>query len=149
MAWDINFDPQTNLVDVRVGYLRRKLGEPVIETVRGARYRLQGPASTTDRAGQARADLTTGPRTARPPSRSTAGSPSHKGTRFRQGHLSGPVGAENLRHQAIFVNHAPGAIAPPAQRAVLTRSIVAQAGTHHHEKPRERLVLHHGQRERA
>jgi DNA-binding response OmpR family regulator len=40
MAWDINFDPGTNLVDVYVGYLRRKLGEPVIETVRGAGYRL-------------------------------------------------------------------------------------------------------------
>ena len=41
MAWGINFDPQTNLVDVYVGYLRRKLGEPTIETVRGAGYCLQ------------------------------------------------------------------------------------------------------------
>jgi two-component system, OmpR family, response regulator len=41
MAWDMDFDPQTNLVDVYVGYLRRKLGEPVIETVRGAGYRLR------------------------------------------------------------------------------------------------------------
>jgi DNA-binding response OmpR family regulator len=41
MAWDINFDPGTNLVDVYVGYLRRKLGEPTIATVRGAGYRLQ------------------------------------------------------------------------------------------------------------
>jgi two-component system, OmpR family, response regulator len=41
MAWDINFDPQTNLVDVYVGYLRRKLGEPTITTIRGAGYRLQ------------------------------------------------------------------------------------------------------------
>lgn len=41
MAWGMDFDPQTNLVDVYVGYLRRKLGEPVIETVRGAGYRLQ------------------------------------------------------------------------------------------------------------
>jgi two-component system, OmpR family, response regulator len=40
MAWDMDFDPRTNLVDVYVGYLRRKLGEPVIETVRGAGYRL-------------------------------------------------------------------------------------------------------------
>jgi DNA-binding response OmpR family regulator len=38
MAWDIDFDPQTNLVDVYVGYLRRKLGEPTITTVRGAGY---------------------------------------------------------------------------------------------------------------
>jgi two-component system, OmpR family, response regulator len=41
MAWGMDFDPQTNLVDVYVGYLRRKLGEPVIETVRGAGYCLQ------------------------------------------------------------------------------------------------------------
>src|SRR5207249_6923182 len=41
MAWGMDFDPQTNLVDVYVGYLRRKLGEPSIATVRGAGYRLQ------------------------------------------------------------------------------------------------------------
>ena len=46
MAWDITFDPGTNLVDVYVGYLRRKLGETVIQTVRGTGYRLcaDGPA---------------------------------------------------------------------------------------------------------
>jgi DNA-binding response OmpR family regulator len=38
MAWGMDFDPQTNLVDVYVGYLRRKLGEPLIQTVRGAGY---------------------------------------------------------------------------------------------------------------
>jgi len=43
MAWGMAFDPQTNLVDVYVGYLRRKLGEAVIETIRGAGYRLQTP----------------------------------------------------------------------------------------------------------
>jgi DNA-binding response OmpR family regulator len=31
-------DPQTNVVDVYVGYRRRKLGEPTIATVRGAGY---------------------------------------------------------------------------------------------------------------
>jgi DNA-binding response OmpR family regulator len=41
MAWDMNFDPGTNLVDVYVGYLRRKLGEALIETVRGSGYRLR------------------------------------------------------------------------------------------------------------
>ena len=41
MAWDMNFDPGTNLVDVYVGYLRRKLGELVIHTVRGEGYRLR------------------------------------------------------------------------------------------------------------
>ncbi len=53
MAWGMNFDPRTNLVDVYVGYLRRKLGGPVIETVRGAGYclRVDGQASNPD--GQA------------------------------------------------------------------------------------------------
>lgn len=41
MAWDMQFDPRTNLVDVYVGYLRRKLGESVIQTVRGSGYRLR------------------------------------------------------------------------------------------------------------
>jgi DNA-binding response OmpR family regulator len=41
MVWGMDFDPRTNLVDVYVGYLRRKLGEPAIETVRGMGYRLR------------------------------------------------------------------------------------------------------------
>ncbi len=55
MAWDMNFDPGTNLVDVYVGYLRRKLGGPVIETVRGAGYclRVDGQASNPDGVEQA------------------------------------------------------------------------------------------------
>ena len=40
-AWGMTFDPGTNLVDVYVGYLRRKLGETVIETVRGGGCRLR------------------------------------------------------------------------------------------------------------
>jgi DNA-binding response OmpR family regulator len=58
MCWGMDFDPQTNLVDVYVGYLRRKLGEPVIQTVRGAGYRLQTekPGSTTERVRAAPAD---------------------------------------------------------------------------------------------
>jgi DNA-binding response OmpR family regulator len=39
-VWGMDFDPGSNLVDVYVGYLRRKLGEGSIETVRGAGYRL-------------------------------------------------------------------------------------------------------------
>jgi DNA-binding response OmpR family regulator len=50
MAWDMDFDPQTNLVDVYVGYLRRKLGERVIETVRGAGYRLLIDGASTPAA---------------------------------------------------------------------------------------------------
>jgi two-component system, OmpR family, response regulator len=50
MAWGMNFDPGTNLVDVYVGYLRRKLGEPVIETIRGAGYcfRVDGQPSSPE-----------------------------------------------------------------------------------------------------
>jgi DNA-binding response OmpR family regulator len=44
MAWGMYFDPGSNLVDVYVRYLRRKLGEPVIETVHGAGYRLRPEA---------------------------------------------------------------------------------------------------------
>ena len=43
-VWKLNFDPQTNVVDVNLGRLRRKLDEggapPCLETVRGAGYRL-------------------------------------------------------------------------------------------------------------
>jgi DNA-binding response OmpR family regulator len=38
--WNLDFDTRSNVVDVYVGYLRRKLGEHVIETVRGIGYRL-------------------------------------------------------------------------------------------------------------
>ncbi|HEX8007537.1 MAG TPA: response regulator transcription factor [Trebonia sp.] len=41
MAWDMHFDPGSNLVDVYVRYLRRKLGESVIETVHGTGYCLR------------------------------------------------------------------------------------------------------------
>jgi DNA-binding response OmpR family regulator len=40
-VWDRNYAGSTNIVDVYVGYLRRKLGETIIETVRGAGYRLR------------------------------------------------------------------------------------------------------------
>jgi DNA-binding response OmpR family regulator len=39
-VWGYDFDPGSNVVDVYVRYLRRKLGESVIETVRGMGYRL-------------------------------------------------------------------------------------------------------------
>ena len=43
-VWNMSFDPQTNVVDVNVGRLRRKLEEgfdsPALETVWGAGYRL-------------------------------------------------------------------------------------------------------------
>lgn len=47
-VWGYSFDPQSNVVDVYVGYLRGKLDRPgeatIIETVRGGGYRLRVPA---------------------------------------------------------------------------------------------------------
>jgi DNA-binding response OmpR family regulator len=40
-VWGYSFDPTSNIVDVYVTTLRTKLGEDVIETVRGAGYRLR------------------------------------------------------------------------------------------------------------
>ena len=39
-VWDYSFDPGSNVVDVYVRYLRRKIGADRIETVRGMGYRL-------------------------------------------------------------------------------------------------------------
>ncbi|MBW4556497.1 MAG: response regulator transcription factor [Trichormus sp. ATA11-4-KO1] len=39
-VWGYNYDPGNNIVDVYVGYLRKKLGNKFIETVRGIGYRL-------------------------------------------------------------------------------------------------------------
>ena len=39
-VWGYDFDPGSNVVDVYVGYLRKKVGADAIETVRGAGYRL-------------------------------------------------------------------------------------------------------------
>ena len=41
-VWGYDFDPESNVVDVYVRYLRLKLGGDVIETVRGMGYRLTG-----------------------------------------------------------------------------------------------------------
>jgi DNA-binding response OmpR family regulator len=44
-CWDEMSDPMSNVVDVVIAQLRRKLGAPdLIETVRGAGYRVQEPA---------------------------------------------------------------------------------------------------------
>ena len=42
MVWGYDFEPESNVVDVYIGYLRRKLGADRIETVRGMGYRLRG-----------------------------------------------------------------------------------------------------------
>jgi DNA-binding response OmpR family regulator len=46
-VWDLHFDPESNVVDVHVGNLRRKIRAlaeiDLIETVRGVGFRLQEP----------------------------------------------------------------------------------------------------------
>ena len=46
-VWDYHFDPQTNVIDVHVSRLRRKVdrdfGAPLIHTVRGAGYVIRAP----------------------------------------------------------------------------------------------------------
>ena len=46
-VWGYHFDPQTNVIDVHVSRLRRKIDRdfetPLLETVRGAGYRLRAP----------------------------------------------------------------------------------------------------------
>jgi two-component system, OmpR family, copper resistance phosphate regulon response regulator CusR len=40
-VWGYDHDPRSNVVDVYVGYLRRKLGKELIQSVRGMGYRLE------------------------------------------------------------------------------------------------------------
>lgn len=43
IVWGYDFDPGSNVVEVYVGYLRKKLGSEVVETVRNMGYRLPAP----------------------------------------------------------------------------------------------------------
>jgi DNA-binding response OmpR family regulator len=43
MVWDLNFDPGSNVLDVYVAALRRKIGAHFIETIRGLGYRFVIP----------------------------------------------------------------------------------------------------------
>jgi DNA-binding response OmpR family regulator len=47
-VWGYDFDPGSNIVDVYVGYLRRKLGKDRITSVRGMGYRLEGVGLATN-----------------------------------------------------------------------------------------------------
>jgi two-component system, OmpR family, response regulator len=53
LVWDLDFDPGTNVVDVYVAALRRKLGAAFIETVRGLGYRFVVGAETPAGAASA------------------------------------------------------------------------------------------------
>ncbi|HSU93933.1 MAG TPA: response regulator transcription factor [Gemmatimonadaceae bacterium] len=50
--WDMHFDPESNVVDVHVGNLRRKLaeaaGEPLLATIRGVGFSLQHGGESGD-----------------------------------------------------------------------------------------------------
>lgn len=46
--WGFDFDPGSNIVDVYVRRLRRKLGSDLIQTVRGMGYRLRGDGNPPD-----------------------------------------------------------------------------------------------------
>lgn len=74
-AWNMDFDPHTNLIDVYVCYLRRKLGGWLIETVRGAGYRLrtgQGTALARSRVPQRAARRPSMPKCSAVPARPAA-----------------------------------------------------------------------------
>ncbi len=50
-AWDDNYDPFSNVIDVYIARLRRKIDQPgelaLLSTVRGAGYRMTEPAANT------------------------------------------------------------------------------------------------------
>lgn len=50
-VWGYDYEPGSNVVDVYIGYLRRKIGSHRITTVRGMGYRLEAPAG--ERQGHA------------------------------------------------------------------------------------------------
>jgi DNA-binding response OmpR family regulator len=50
-VWGYFFDPSTNLVNVYVNNLRKKLGAEIIETVRGAGYRLTTATPAVQESG--------------------------------------------------------------------------------------------------
>jgi DNA-binding response OmpR family regulator len=53
-VWGFEFPDSSNLVEVYVGRLRKKLGEPpLIQTVRGVGYRVQAPGPPPDGAPEA------------------------------------------------------------------------------------------------
>jgi DNA-binding response OmpR family regulator len=58
-VWDMHFDPESNVVDVHVGNLRRKLnraaGEPLLATIRGVGFSLR-------QGGETETPFTAGPR---------------------------------------------------------------------------------------
>jgi len=52
LVWNVDFDPGTNVVDVYVAALRRKIGATFIKTVRGLGYRFMVPAADDGEAAR-------------------------------------------------------------------------------------------------
>ena len=63
-GWGYDYDPGSNIVDVYIGLLRKKLGDETIETVRGMGYRLRNGGSRDGKSARGRG---------RPEDRSDAG----------------------------------------------------------------------------
>jgi two-component system, OmpR family, copper resistance phosphate regulon response regulator CusR len=53
-VWGYDYDPGSNVVDVYVRYLRKKLGEDRIVTIRGIGYRLEGSRDADEEEGESR-----------------------------------------------------------------------------------------------
>jgi two-component system, OmpR family, response regulator len=47
-VWGYDYDPQSNIVDVYIGYLRKKLGHDLITSIRGMGYRLEEDRGSSD-----------------------------------------------------------------------------------------------------
>jgi DNA-binding response OmpR family regulator len=47
-VWGYDYDPKSNIVDVYIGYLRKKLGHDLITSVRGMGYRLEKDGGSSD-----------------------------------------------------------------------------------------------------
>ena len=51
-VWDLHFDPQTNIVDVHISRLRKKIDKEfnseLLKTIRGAGYSIQGNHLTNE-----------------------------------------------------------------------------------------------------
>jgi DNA-binding response OmpR family regulator len=55
-VWGYDFDPGSNIVDVYVGYLRKKLGKGRIAAMRGMGYRLEKDSAAKARSEEASSD---------------------------------------------------------------------------------------------
>jgi DNA-binding response OmpR family regulator len=51
-VWGYDYEPDSNVVEVYVGYLRRKLGATRLTTVRGMGYRLERARDKQEERGQ-------------------------------------------------------------------------------------------------